>query len=94
MIRAPFAPTLASALLAASALLSPCAADAADAPKLAAAAQASGAWIRTIVDDMKLFHDAPCAVLDALPGWGSGASWPEATPRPSGWQYAIPWTHV
>jgi hypothetical protein len=50
--------------------------------------------VRTIVEDMKLFHDAPCAVLDALPGWGSGASWPEATPRPPGYQYAIPWTHV
>ncbi len=94
MIRAPFAPTLASALLAATALLSPCAARASDVPKPLASAQSSSAWVRTIVDDMKLFHDAPCAVLDALPGWGSGASWPEATPRPSGWQYAIPWTHV
>lgn len=50
--------------------------------------------IDTIVDDMKLFHDGPSAVLESLPGWGSGASWPEATIRPPGWQYAIPWTHV
>jgi hypothetical protein len=50
--------------------------------------------VDTIVADMKLFHDGPSAVLESLPGWGSGASWPEATPRPSGWQYAIPWTHV
>ena len=51
-------------------------------------------WVDTLVDDMKLFHDGPTAVLESLPGWGSGASWPEATPRPSGWQYAIPWTHT
>jgi hypothetical protein len=50
--------------------------------------------VDTIVADMKLFHDGPSAVLESLPGWGSGASWPEATPRPSGWQFAIPWTHV
>lgn len=51
-------------------------------------------WVDTLVNDMKLYHDAPVAVLETLPGWGSGANWPEATPRPSGWKYAIPWTHT
>ncbi len=60
------------------------------------AGTASGAVdpVGTIISDMKLFHDGPVAVLEALRDWGSGADWPEATPRPSGWQYAIPWTHV
>ncbi|MFZ4541319.1 MAG: hypothetical protein ACOYNL_05855 [Rickettsiales bacterium] len=50
--------------------------------------------IETIITDMYMFHDGPSAVLESLPGWGSGASMPEATKRPNGWQYAIPWTHV
>jgi len=51
-------------------------------------------WVDTLANDMKLYHDGPVAVLETLPGWGSGANWPEATPRPSGWKYAIPWTHT
>ena len=51
-------------------------------------------FVDTIVSDMKLFHDGPSAVLEVLKGWGSGAGWPLASARPSGWQYAIPWTHV
>lgn len=54
----------------------------------------SANWIDTLIDDMRLFHDAPSAVLEAIPGWGSGADWPEATPRPSDYAYATPWTHV
>jgi hypothetical protein len=66
------------------------------APVKAAGAPSKGIadWVDVLVGDMKLFHDGPTAILESLPGWGSGANWPEATPRPSGWQYAIPWTHT
>jgi hypothetical protein len=50
--------------------------------------------VEMIISDMKLYHDGPTAVLESLPGWGSGVQWPAATRRPDGWQYAIPWTHV
>ena len=49
-----------------------------------APAPTAGSWIDTLVNDMKWFHDGPTAVLEAIPAWGSGASWPEATARPSG----------
>lgn len=52
------------------------------------------AAVDTIIEDMALFHDNPCAVLETLPGWGSGAASPESVPRPSGWTHCIPWTHI
>lgn len=65
------------------------------APEGAPAAGSDGtSWVDTLVSDMLLFHDGPCAVLESLRGWGSGASWPEATPRPAGYGYAIPWAHT
>lgn len=50
--------------------------------------------VETMISDMRKFHDGPCDVLSALKGWGSGASYPEVNPRPSGYQYAIPWSHT
>lgn len=50
--------------------------------------------VATLISDMTWFHDGPTAVLEVIPGWGSGASWPEATGRPSGFGYAQAWTHT
>lgn len=55
---------------------------------------ASANWIDTLISDMRLFHDGPTAVLESIPGWGSGADWPEATPRPPNFAYATPWAHL
>jgi hypothetical protein len=52
------------------------------------------AAVDTIISDMALFHDNPCAVLETLPGWGSGASSPESVPAPATWTHCIPWTHI
>lgn len=52
------------------------------------------AYIDTIIEDMALFHDNPCAVLEVLAGWGSGAAPPESAPNPSGWTHHIAWTHI
>lgn len=61
-------------------------------------------YVDTLIDDMKLFHDAPIDVLDqnaGIPTWGSGFSFPEAYPKPSGgyWtgkapHYSNMWFHV
>lgn len=51
------------------------------------------ALVDTIIEDMTLFHDAPCDVLTAIGGWGPGAVWPRVETKPSGWPLAIPWVH-
>lgn len=51
-------------------------------------------WIKVIADDNRLFHDGPVGVLEALPSWGSGASYPETTLQPNGWAAYVPWAHL
>lgn len=63
-------------------------------PEATSSVAASAAWIDSLVDDMRLFHDGPSAVLESTPDWGAVTGWPEATPRPSGWAYATPRTHT
>lgn len=53
-------------------------------------------YIDTLIDDMALFHDAPCDVLG--PGgvsgtWGSGYNWPYSNPCPDGWVSGNMWFH-
>ncbi|MCO5101769.1 MAG: hypothetical protein M9885_12915 [Burkholderiaceae bacterium] len=63
-------------------------------PASEAGATTAANWVDTLISDMKWFHDAPSAVLETIPGWGSGANYPEATQRPAGWKIAIPWSHT
>jgi len=51
-------------------------------------------WIQIIADDNRLFHDGPIGILEGLPGWGSGAAYPETTLQPSGWTAYVPWAHL
>lgn len=51
-------------------------------------------YIAIIRDDNTLFHQGPSGVLEVLQGWGSGASFPETTPQPSGWTSYVPWAHL
>lgn len=53
-------------------------------------------YVDTMIDDMVLFHDAPCDVLQAISGWGSGANYPEGYSRPPSWTaaYGIKWFHI
>ena len=51
-------------------------------------------FIRVIRDDMTLFHDGPSGVLEVLNSWGSGAEFPAANPRPSGWSAYVMWGHL
>lgn len=45
-------------------------------------------YVDTIIDDMALFHDAPCDVLTIgnISGWGSGVNWPTGLPIPPEWE--------
>jgi len=54
----------------------------------------SANWVDTLISDMRLFHDAPVAMLERSGGWASGAEWPAATQKPSNFSYAQAWTHV
>lgn len=51
-------------------------------------------YVDTLVDDMKLFHDGPADTLSVIPGWGSGASYPDSYARPSGWTDGLFWFHI
>ena len=43
---------------------------------------------------MSLFHDGPSDVLKFYSGWGSGAYYPEAYTKPTGWTNGLMWFHI
>ena len=51
-------------------------------------------YVDTFVEDMSLFHDGPSDVLQAYPGWGSGAYPPDSYNKPAGWTNGLMWFHM
>lgn len=63
-------------------------------PSIDAAPSLSEGYVDVLVNDMKLFHDGPCDVLEKINGWGPGAFPAIGKPMPSGWTHALGWFHV
>lgn len=51
-------------------------------------------YVETLINDMALFHDAPCDVLKVIRSWGSGAFLPQAYNKPAGWTNGLMWFHI
>lgn len=60
-------------------------------PTSGEAAASAETLVKTLVDDMKLFHDGPARTLQWIRGWGSGWEYPKHFPKPEGWLIAQPW---